>query len=572
VAVFFGLLVVWIMVTLIDLQILNHETYAARAKAQRLRRHVLPARRGEILASDGLPVAQNITLNLVYAIPVDIQEPQQVAHQLAEILVDDPQQLEQEVELLVPLLSTDSTYALIRQWVDDDKAKLIRDLRIKGIVISPNEKRYYPEGSLLSHVLGYVNRDGDGQYGLEGYYNTLLKGKDGYILREQDNSNRAMPIGENEEVPAIDGANLIITIDRSVQKIVEEELKWGMNRTKAADGSAIVMDPWTGAIIAMANYPDFDPNHYNQVFWDEEGNYQEEGYWVFNNSATSWPYEPGSVFKVVSIAAALDSGALGINDMINDPGFFDLSSSITIRNWDQQAQGLLSLSRCLELSNNVCLAQVALRTGSDNFYRYVEGFGFGSLTGVDLGSELRGNIQAHKRWNDIQTGSASFGQAITVTPLQMITATAAIANGGRLVRPYVVQEILQDAQVVQQEPKIIKQVISKQVSEQVADMMVNVVNRSEGVPAKVQGYQIAGKTGTGQVAKKDGAGYESQIVTASFVGFAPADAPKFIVFIKYNLTTETHPDMRWGSQAAAPVFKRIAENLFKYYQIPPVGI
>ncbi len=564
VAAFFIILFASVGVTLVDLQVLHYTEISAQALDQRMVQRIIPARRGDILASDGLPLAQNVSLHLVYAVPWMVEEKEKTALALSPVLG-------LPLEDLNVSLAKASGYVPLKHWVSDVEYEQIQALKLPGIVVTPEEKRYYPEKNMLSQVLGFVNKDGIGQYGLEKYYDALLSGTAGYLRREQDTSGRSIPIGLNEEVPSVDGAHLILTIDRSVQRIVEEKLKAGVERASAEEGEVIVMDPVTGAVLAMANYPDFDPNDYLASLRDADGNFMESGFTIFNNSSVSVPYEPGSVFKVVTMATGLDTEAFHMGDTVYDPGELVIYGK-PIRNWDKLGHGELTLSGCLEISNNVCLAQIAQGTGADNFYRYIQGFGFGGKTGIDLPYESSGEIHDFTDWNEILTATSGFGQGITVTPMQLITAVSAIANRGRLVRPYVVQTKVQEDASYDQEPQVIKQVISQDVAEEVTRMMVNVVERSEGRPGGVPGYHIAGKTGTAQVSKDGEAGYSDDIFVASFVGFAPADAPKFIILVKMKLTPQTHPDLRWGSTAAAPVFRQIAEELFKYYQMPPVGV
>ncbi|HNT30702.1 MAG TPA: penicillin-binding protein 2, partial [bacterium] len=384
IAAIFLLLFTSILGVLLELQVIHHATLSVQAEEQRIVQRVIPARRGDILASDGLPLAQNVTLNLIYAVPWMVEEPAAAALQLSPLLNIPVDELHEK-------LSRQSSYVPLKHWVEETEAEAVRQLKLKGIVITGEEKRYYPEGRMLSHVLGFTNSEGIGQYGLEKYYDPLLKGKEGYLRREQDTSGRSIPIGLNEEIPPVDGVHIVLTIDRSVQRIVEAKLKKGVERVSAEQGSVIVMDPLTGAVLAMANYPDFDPNNYVESLKDAEGNIQEHAYAVFNNDAVSWPYEPGSVFKVITMAAALDSGKVKVDATFFDSGSLGVGG-LTIVNWDRLGHGELSLSRCLEISNNVCLAQVALATEGSNFYRYIQGFGFGSTTGIDLPYELGGTI------------------------------------------------------------------------------------------------------------------------------------------------------------------------------------
>lgn len=566
VGVFFVFCFLSVIYTLGNLQIRQKEVLAARAQDQRMVEYQLSAKRGDIMASDGLPLAHNITLNLIYAVPPEIEDKVLAARELSPVLeIDEAQLLE--------LLNRESRYVPLRHWQEDEVAEQVKELGIKGIVILPEEKRLYPDGSLASHVLGYVNRDGEGKYGVEGYYEALLRGQDGFVQREQDVSRRIIPIGKNNVDEVEHGATLILTIDRSIQRMVESYLREAAVAYSASSATVIVMDPTDGAIVAMANYPDFDPNNYVQALYDEAGNYLPDRLSYYTNKAVSTPYEPGSVFKVLTVASALDSGKVASTDTIYDEGEMNFTNSkgeviSTIRNWDGLGRGRLSLSQCLEYSNNICMAKLANTMGPDIFRSYIYGYGFGDYMEVDLAYENPGIV--YSKWDSVQLATHGYGQGLNVTPLQMITSVAAIANRGVLPEPYVVSEIIQNGQLVERDSSKPRQVMSRQSAEQVVGYMLNVVDRSEGTGAKINGYRVAGKTGTAQIASPYG-GYYPDRVVASFVGFAPADAPKFIMLVTFHLTPYTPESLRWGSQTAAPTFRNIAQELFRYYEIPPVG-
>ncbi len=563
VAVFFIIIFGVVVWQLFDLQVIHSANLSAQAKDQRTKGHIVYAKRGDIEDANGLVLAHNINLHLIFAIPSRIADVSATSKALAPVL----QMSEAD---LTPMLSKDTNYSPIKHYVDDETTQKVIALKLSGIVIDPEEKRIYPEGTMLAHVLGFLNPDGDGQYGLEQFYNEELKGKNGYIKREQDTAGNPIPIGLNEETDPVDGYGLQLTIDSSIQRIVEDKLKWGVERASAASGTAIVMDPVTGKIWAMADYPTFDPNNYQAALYDDKGALIESGYAIFSNAAISGAFEPGSIIKPVTMTSALDSGKVKPTDTYMDGGSLQVGGW-TIHNWDLKGSGQLTLSRCLELSNNVCLAQVAQTMGSQVFYTYLQSYGFGAKTGIDLAYESAGNLHKLSDWNDILTSTSGFGQGITVTPIQVATAIATIANRGRMISPYIVQEQIRGDSVVSIEHQPTRPVISKDVADQVTAMMVNVVDRAEGKPGAIPGYRVAGKTGTAQVASKDKSGYDPNIYIGSFVGFAPADAPKFLILVKMNLTEKTLPAMRFGSMASAPVFREIAKQLFQYFQIPPTN-
>jgi cell division protein FtsI/penicillin-binding protein 2 len=571
VAIFFFIIYIVSFGYMLNMQIFRHQAIAAAAKEDRLYEGEIASRRGEILVTDRnstdyYPLAHQIPKYLIFIDPSHIENPQQTAIALAEALGLD------QAEVLEKCTRTNQ-YAVLKHKASEEEKQAVDMLTLKAVYSSPEDDRSYPEGTSFSNVLGFVNNEGVGYYGLEKYYDPLLRGKIGWIKAEVDKKSRSIPLGDAEEQAPIDGADLYLTLDRSVQRLVEEKLKWGIERAAASEGTAIVMDPYTGAILAMASYPSYNPNEYLATICDQDGCH-EDRYSIFNNSAISFPYEPGSVFKVITMSAALDSKVVKTTDTFHDNGQLVIAGlENPISNWDGLAHGYLSPSRCLELSSNVCLGQIAMKMTGPVFYEYIKRFGFCSQTQIDLAYEADGVIHDLEDWRDIQAATSGFGQGISVTPIQLITAVSAIANGGVAVQPHMVARYVQgDNEEVWQPDVFPQRIISQQTAEDVTQMMINVVDRAEGKPGKVEGYQIAGKTGTAQIAKPGGGGYEDNIFSASFIGYAPATAPKFIILIKMELTTSTPTALRWGSQASAPVFKEIAQELFKYYNIPPMGI
>lgn len=421
----------------------------------------------------------------------------------------------------------------------------------------PKTKRYYPQAELTSHLLGFVQPNLGGVTGVEEYYNGFLLENGAGLL-----GRTSIPINHLSQdilrfVPSSVGKDLVLTLDSTVQWILREELMRGLEEFKAVSGTAIAMDPHTGAIYGMVSLPDYDPNRYESV--------PQESYNLFNNPAISAQYEPGSVYKIITMAAAMDAGDITPTSVFTDTGSYTIGQRV-IFNSNRGANGVVDVSRALALSLNVVTAQIADNMGAEEFYRYVRLFGFGEATNVDLSGEINGLIKTPRdpNWSLADLGTNSFGQGLACTPLQMLNATAVIANGGRLVQPYIVQTRVADGQAQVTEPVIRRQVIKPETARDMAEMMSEVVSTSNSL-AGVLGYSVAGKSGTAQIPSPEGYVQEETIV--SFVGFAPADEPKFVLLVKMD---RPDPEINvWAGQTAAPVFGRISRRLLDHFSVPP---
>jgi cell division protein FtsI/penicillin-binding protein 2 len=352
-----------------------------------------------------------------------------------------------------------------------------------------------------------------------------------------------------------DGTHLVLTLDRNIQYLVEQELAKAVHDYQADSGTIIVMDPKTGAILAMASYPSYDPNRFYEVPME-----------LYVNPAVSHQYEPGSVFKVLTMAAGLDAGVITPDSTFYDSGAIEVGGVI-IHNPDRRAHGLVTMTDILAYSLNVGITYVSTSLGEERFYDYLKSFGCGEHTGIDLDGEVAGTVKepGSKDWYKSELATNAFGQGVAVTPLQMITAVAAVANRGSLMKPYIVERIVYDQDVVVTQPTVVRRVISAQTAEQLTDMLVEAVERGTEL-AIVPGYDIAGKTGTAQIPV--GNGYDPQLTIASFVGYAPADDPRFITLVKID-KPRLDP---WGAEVAAPIFRAIAERLFVLLDIPPDSV
>jgi cell division protein FtsI/penicillin-binding protein 2 len=443
-------------------------------------------------------------------------------------------------------LNTENSYVNLAAKQSAAVADAVLELRkTVGMVVNvvAHPTRYYPEGHLAAHVTGFVNEDPGGCYGVEGYYQNDLARK---RLPKEDLGSATMADIQSS------GTTLMLSLDRYAQMVVERELDAAMTRTQAIAGQVIVMDPKTGEILAMASRPTYSPAE----FWKSSAN-------TWADPAVSEMYEPGSVFKVVTYAAALDSGTISPNSLFNDPGMVEIGGR-QIYNWDRLGHGTVDLIEAIGNSLNVVAAMTTQKMGRETFYSYVRRFGFGQLTEVDLKGEVPGLVKTYNdpEWSDSDLGTNSFGQGISVTPLQMVSAVASIANGGVLMSPQAVLQKRIGGQVTDMNPRTIRRTVSRDTADTLTSLLVRVVD--EYLPeAQVPGYSIAGKTGTAEI--PIGGGYHPTDYIASFVGYGPATNPQLVILVKLD-----RPQVaRSGREGAVPVFQRVAASLFQYFQIAP---
>lgn len=415
--------------------------------------------------------------------------------------------------------------------------------------------RYYPQGSLAAHLLGFVNAQPLAYYGVEEYYDDYLRRLDPPFLRADAQVQAIyndLPADWRQQLPSATGQDLVLTIDRRVQHATERVLAEAIGAYQAESGTIIVMRPRDGAILAMASLPGYDANQFGKTNAD-----------LLLNPAIAKQYEPGSVFKLITFASGLDAGVVTPDTVMTDTLSIEIGNRL-IYNSNQRTFGKVTVREALVRSLNIPTAEIALMLEETRFYQYVRRFGFGQLTEVDLANELPGTVKApgDELWSRSDLGTNSFGQGLAVTPLQMATAVCAIANGGQLVRPHVVDTMVYKGKVVQPDTAPVRRVISAEAARAVADMMVSVVE--EGSPAaRVPGYTVAGKTGTAQVAIEGG--YSLTETIHSFVGFMPAEDPAFVALVKLDVP-KTHP---WADSTAAPTFARLANELLRIWHIPP---
>ena len=551
-----------VFVGLLKIQVFDRDKYEAMAKRQHQALRVLEPKRGKILIHDWrqnenalYPVAINQKYYLLFAVPTEITDPVNATDQIVALLNLDK---EKEYEPLLKKLSRkNDAYEPLIHKLDEEKMKAIDSLKIAGLRFEEETWRTYPEQNTLSHVTGFVGYNGDkleGRYGLEGYFEKELAGQAGEYTFEKDASGRLIPIADRSKSDVKDGSDLVLTIDRSIQFTACKSLKVWVQKADGESGNVIVIDPNTGAILAMCNYPDYNPNEYNKV--DNIG--------VYVNQAISTPYEPGSVFKAITMAMGLDMGKVEPLTTYNDTGVEKIAG-FEIKNSDKKAHGIQTMTQVLEASLNTGVIYVARLVGMDAFREYVNRFGFGRQTGIKLAQEHAGDISSIKRNSEIFMATGSFGQGLTVTPLQMTMAFGAIANGGNLMKPYLVEKIIHpDGTEESFKPEVVRQVMKPQTATTLSAMLASVVKYGHSKKAAVDGYFIAGKTGTAQVAGRYGS-YEEGRTIHTFIGYAPVDKPKFVMLTKVDFPKNA----AWAESSVVPMFGEIAQYLLNYLKIPP---
>ncbi len=518
---------------------------------------VIVDRDGNLLAADRF--TYRITATPKFIAPGDFGD---ISLRLASSIGVPPLQIE---NLLTQ--NSDRDYLIIASHIDFEQGQQLlaerqqrmteRDFLLEHIHIAAHPRRFYPQGMLASQVLGFLNAERVPVLGLERYYRNFLS-SDGVGLPP----GRQLPRSELDEkvlrfLPSGNGKGLVLTIDRTIQHIIEEELRLGVGLYRAEAGTVIVMDPRTGAILGMANWPTFDGNSF------EDGDPD-----TFTNVAISAQFEPGSVFKLITVAAALDIDAVEASTVFVDTGAIAVEGHI-VQNSDRKAVGALTVADAMAHSNNVITVQIAQQVGAEIFYDYVTRFGFGADTNVDLSGEVAGQVRNTDapNWGVSDLATNSFGQGIAVTPIQMICAVAAIANDGKLMRPYIVHSRVAGDHAMVTQPTMVYQVIQPETANRLNEMMVHVVNTGNQM-AQVSGYSVAGKSGTAEIATEEG--YIQDETIASFIGYAPADDPQFVMMVKLD-----RPDpgiSRWAAYTATPIFSRIAHRLFEHMNIPPDNV
>jgi cell division protein FtsI (penicillin-binding protein 3)/stage V sporulation protein D (sporulation-specific penicillin-binding protein) len=551
------------IVKLFAIQILAHATYSARAYEQYSNYITINPRRGEILAADGYPLASNQVSYLLYAQPKKVPDKHALVTKIVSIF--PPPLAQTERARLTDLLELDLFWvALEHNLTPAQKAQLDR-MQLSAVGFEEEPVRFYPEGVMLAHVLGYVAEKDDGTkggyYGIEAAFNGDLEGRPGKVAEERDALGLSTLTGGYTKVEPLDGKSVQLTIDRAVQHILEKKLKEGVEKYDAADGVIIVANPADGAILGMAVYPTYDPgnrNIKNQVVSAKSGRKLTEQV----NLAISSLYEPGSVIKPLTVSAAIDLGKA-----TPETGYFDSGpvnySGYTIDNWDGKHLGQMNLVTLLQKSNNIGAAWVGHLVGAEALSGYFRKYGIGGLSGVDLEGEETGTLRDSGEATAIDLATMSFGQGILVSPLQMLFAFNAIANGGVLYKPQIAAKIVSsDGSFIKVEPKEVGRVIKKETADTMVAMLIAAVDGGESKYFNIKNYKVAGKTGTAQIAVAGG--YDPTKTNATFVGFL-SESKKFSMLVKLR-EPQTSP---YAAETAVPLWMETAGELAKYYSLPP---
>ncbi|HLF71370.1 MAG TPA: penicillin-binding protein 2 [Dehalococcoidia bacterium] len=535
------------------IQIVHHDRYSLEAQAEHLDKREVRSSRGAILDRNGFPLATSLDVYDVYidrrAWP-DPSVAKDVATQLAPMLGKPPEQL-----LTRFLDDSNGPVELLGDGVDFDIGRQIEDMALTGVTVAHGTKRFYPEGDVGSALLGFLGRDHSGLSGLEADFDDLLGGQPGAIYFERDGGGQPIAFGRSRVDEGRPGADVRLTIDRYLQRLIENQLDIEIQQHQASGGTIIIMDPKTGAIMAMASRPSFK---LSQLSLDDTN--QD----LYRNRAVTDLYEPGSVLKVVTMATAIDLDLVNPNTTYYDSGTVE-KGGYTFKNWDFTANGTTTMTQLLQKSLNTGAIWLSDQIGATRLYDSLKRFGFGDSTHSGLGGEASGLLRTNKDtgWYSADLATNSYGQGIAATPLQVITAISAVINGGHLMRPYIISEVDGPNGRRVYDPVVVRQVISEKSSATLAEMMHQVV---DGVPAhraQVKGYDVGGKTGTTLVSIPTGYALDSTLAT--FVGFAPAQNPAFIMLVKIDQPK----DDPLGGIVAAPVFGKLAPSILQYLNIAP---
>lgn len=525
------------------LQVVRHDQLVKLAERQHNRTVPLVPARGGIYDRNGAPLAVSLEMDSLYAEPKRVKDPHGTATVLSSLLGVSRQDL-------LKKLNSDRGFVWLERRLTPEVVAKIKQLRLAGIGFVKESKRFYPNFEVASHVLGFTGVDPGGLEGLERRYDATILGNTGYLLTERDALGRDVALRDAVVKDASPGKSLVLTLDKNIQYLTEKELAKAVQSSGAKSGMAVVAEPATGKVLAMANYPTFNPNAYSQ-------------YTPFQlrNRSVADSFEPGSTFKIFLMAAAVEEKLVRPQDQINcENGHYSFGGR-TIR--DDHPQGRISVTEVLKYSSNIGSAKIGLKLGDDRYYRYLKSFGFGEKTGIDLPGEVSGGLRPVSRWYGSDLATISFGQGVSVSAIQLVAAVSAVANGGMLMKPYLVERITDDAGRVLQsfQPQLVRRVISAETAATVARMMETVVaSGGTGTKAAVEGFRVAGKTGTAQKVDPVSKGYSPTKRTASFIGFVPAEKPQLTILVVVDEPT-TSP---YGGVVAAPAFREIAFNTLCY--------
>lgn len=507
-------------------------------------------KRGEIKTSDGFSLVSNKVSFLVFANPKEVRDKKKTIDTLSSILHVD-------IASVSASLSFDRFWVPIKSGVDNDIKQAIEQTKLEGVGFEQQSMRFYPEASMSAQLTGFVGKEDNGldkgYFGLEGYYDRQLHGKVGIAVQIKDALGRPILSRMNDKTGAIDGRNLVLSIDRAIQFSAEKRLKDGVEKYQAVGGMVGIIDPKTGSILAMASYPSFD----QQEFF----NYDEH---LYKNPFISNLYEPGSTFKALVMASGIDSNVVKPDTKCPICSKPISIGGYEIRTWDNKYYKDTTMVDVIKHSDNTGMVYVGSQLGINRFLSYLYKFGIGSQTGIDLQGEVSQELRPANKWYPLDMATLTFGQGVSVTPIELLVAFSSLANDGKRMEPHVVSKIeIPDGETIVIPPKVVEQPVSPTTAKVMTEILVNAVSNGEAKWAKPKGYRIAGKTGTAQI--PIAGHYDPNKTIASFVGFAPADNPKFAMLVIVDRPTTSI----YGAETAAPIFFDIAKDLLTYYNIPP---
>lgn len=550
------------------IQIVRGEKYKELANKYQTRDIPIPAKRGIIYDRNGKELAISASTNTVWVHPNEVEEPEKTAAVLSSIL-------ELDEETVLKKIKTSQYIVKIAPYIDDERAKAIRAERLKGVSVSEDNKRFYPYGNFAAYILGHTTDDNKGMAGIELEYEKYLSGIPGRWIKNTDGAGRQLSFSTEKYHQAENGLNVVLTIDEVIQHFAEKAVQNALEVNKAKRVSVIVTDVKTGEVLAMAVKPDYDPNSPRTPL-DEELKKQmetmdqekqlEAWYAMWRNPIINDTYEPGSTFKLLTTAAALEEGVVTPQSTFVDNGYIMVAGQ-RIRCWRwYNPHGHQTLVEAVQNSCNPVFVELGQKMGVETFYNYLDGFGVSDITGIDLPGERKSLMYSVNNVGPVELATISFGQSISVTPIQLVNAVAAIANDGKLMKPRIVKELTDDeGNVVHRfEETMVRQVISEKTSKIMREMMEAVVADGSGSHAYIPGYRVGGKTGTAQ--KVVGKGYAQGLYVSSFVGIAPADDPKLAILA---IVDEPQGFSTYGSTTAAPIVKEVLEETLRYLDIKP---
>lgn len=532
------------------LQVLQSDAGAHQVQRQHQKTVIVQPDRGVIVDRQGHPLALNVDVASVYVNPGSLNDPQKTAHTLSRVL-------EMPVAHVRELFRRDQPYVWIKRHISEPMAKQLEAKPLPGVVVTREPHRFYPKGELVSHVLGFAGIDSQGLEGIEFQYESYLRGEKNLVQYQRDALGRTIaPLSSQDTLGSQTGYHITLSIDEVIQFIAEDELAKAIQKSRAKSGSIVIMDPMTGAILAWALHPTFDPNHFKKFSAKD-----------WRNRAVTDPYEPGSTLKVVIAAAALEEKVMEPDTLIYG-GEGQMSVAGTIVH-DPAKSGWMTFKEVIAQSSNVGAIKVAVELGPSRVYKYLQDFGFGEKTGIDLPGESSGILREPSKWSGRSLSSLAMGQEIAVTPIQMVTAMSVVANGGWLMTPHVVSSVLdghgESILMNNLEPK--RRPISAHTAQRLSHILETVVETGTGQRAQLAGYRVAGKTGTSQKVDPKTGAYSSSSIIASFVGFAPVEQPCLTMLVVID-----EPEVgKWGGTIAAPVFGNVAKRVLPHLGILPGG-